>query len=97
MAIPGSPCLCGGTYKRAARYEATQTVDVLICWTCGREDPPLYQRPASVYDISQKHCNGCDQWKARSEFDFKRSGVVWLQAKCTACYGQMKRGRRAAS
>lgn len=36
------PCPCGGTMQPAQRFEATRTVDVVCCWTCGEERPPLY-------------------------------------------------------
>lgn len=45
----GSPCACGGTYSAARRVEATRTVDVVCCFTCGRETPPLYTRSASLF------------------------------------------------
>ena len=32
---------CGGAMEPALRYERTETVPVLCCWDCGREDPPL--------------------------------------------------------
>ena len=37
------PCAdCGGTMQPAKRYEATRTVDVHCCFSCGAEHPPLY-------------------------------------------------------
>jgi hypothetical protein len=39
-------CRCGGLMEPALRYEATATVLVAVCWQCGAEDPPLYQRTA---------------------------------------------------
>lgn len=39
---------CGGVMQPATRFEARKTIDVWICWRCGREDPPLYRRATTV-------------------------------------------------
>lgn len=44
--LTATPCGCGGTLAPARRHEATGTVDVLCCFDCGKEDPPLYGRRA---------------------------------------------------
>lgn len=49
------PCLCGSKMTPATRYEATRTVDVWCCWTCGLEDPPLY----AGTEIVRRACRWC--------------------------------------
>lgn len=43
------PCVCcGGTMTRGKRFERTVTVDVVVCWTCGAETPPMHRALAAV-------------------------------------------------
>ena len=49
-------CKCGGVAQPARRFEATRTLDVLCCWSCGRETPPLYARPAEPVRASCRYC-----------------------------------------
>ena len=38
-------CRCGHEMVHGMRYEAARTVDVRLCPSCWREDPPLYTEP----------------------------------------------------
>lgn len=49
------PCPCGGVMQPARRYEATRTLDVLICWRCGAEDPAM----VCDYRAPSMYCRWC--------------------------------------
>lgn len=41
--VTSEPCeACGSVMLPAKRFEAKRTIEVLICWDCGEERPPLY-------------------------------------------------------
>ena len=50
-------CTCGDVMQSAMRYEATRTLPVLVCWSCGSEDPPYRQRV--VDDAFRRACSWC--------------------------------------
>lgn len=52
-------CPCGGLMRPGRRYETTRTVDVLICWRCGEESPPLYGARPPVPTPS--YCRWCGE------------------------------------
>lgn len=52
------PCSCGGTLAPARRFEAARTLDVLCCFSCGHEDPPLYGPRATP---TASYCRYCDE------------------------------------
>lgn len=49
-------CPCGGVARPAQRYEATRTIDVLCCWSCGRENPPMYGAGARPVAFWCRYC-----------------------------------------
>lgn len=51
-------CRCGGTLQPARRFEATRTVDVVCCFDCGTEIPPML---ATSWTVPAAYCRWCGE------------------------------------
>lgn len=86
---------CGHLMTPGLRYEATRTVDVRICWTCGNETPPLYGQSARLVTRT-RGCGWCGERFALTptDPDRKTCSLACADKRATVAQQFASRGRR---
>lgn len=80
----GDRCSCGGLVEAALRYSDTGSPqEVLVCWSCGGEEPPLYAWSRRLRVDAWTVCGWCSMSFQPSR---RRPEQVYCSPRCRA-YG----------
>lgn len=81
-------CGCGAWTVAGLRYEASRTVQVRLCLSCWREEPPFFVRPVAVKPAESKRCKRCGDEIPHRRLGYSHCSLACRRAseKATARY-----------